>query len=718
MTNTSLADKPVTSLDRQEAQDELARLAGLIEACDHSYYIQDAPTISDGDYDALRLRHKAIETRFPDLVHAASPSQRVGASVAEKFEKITHSMTMLSLDNAFIDQDVQDFIDRIRRFLRLDSQISLELTAEPKIDGLSLSLRYEDGKLISAATRGDGMVGENVTVNARCVKDIPLRLMGNPPEILEVRGEIYMERQDFVRLNDQQQKEGRNLFANPRNAAAGSLRQLDARITASRPLRFFAYALGQVSHLPATTQMGVIEALRTYGFATNELTKVFHNTQGLLAHYHDIEKNRADLPYDIDGVVYKVNEMALQERLGFVSRAPRWAIAHKFPAEQAYTVLKAIDIQVGRTGALTPVARLEPVSVGGVVVTNATLHNEDYIAGRGPGGALLRNGRDIRVDDTVIVQRAGDVIPQILDIVLEKRPANSRPYIFPQSCPVCGSAVLREAQEAVRRCSGGYSCPAQTVERLRHFVSRNAFDIQGLGDKQIEFFVESQDPFLKFEAPADIFTLKQRQKSALTKLENIDGFGTISVRKLYQAIENRRKITLNRFLFALGIRHIGTVNAKKLARHYQSYTAFEQAMLAAVQSRDSEAWQELTNIEGVGAIVAVALIDFYRQPRNRIMIADLLREVQVCDEEMLEATRSPIAGKTIVFTGSLTRLSRDEAKAMAERLGGKAVGSISRKTDLVVAGPGAGSKLKQARDLDIEIMDEDAWFDLVASQTQ
>jgi len=708
-------EKPVEELGTQEARTELVRLAGLIENFDWLYYGEDAPAIPDGEYDALRLRHKAIEARFPDLIRADSPSQRVGFSVAEKFEKIAHAMPMLSLDNAFSDRDVHDFIERIRRFLRLDRTMPLELTAEPKIDGLSLSLRYEEGRLVSAATRGDGIVGENVTANACFIKDIPLELAGNPPEILEVRGEVYMERQDFVTLNERQRAAGQNPFANPRNAAAGSLRQLDSRIAASRRLRFFAYALGQTSSLPGITQMDIVKALLSYGFIINDLTICCNNANGLLAHYHDIEENRACLPYDIDGVVYKVNDFGLQARLGFVSRAPRWAIAHKFPAEKAYTILKAIDIQVGRTGALTPVARLEPVTVGGVVVTNATLHNEDYIAGRGPNGGMLREGRDIRVGDTVIVQRAGDVIPQILDILPERRALSSVPFSFPQTCPVCGSHVLRDEAQAVRRCSGGFSCSAQAVEALRHFVSRNAFDIEGLGEKQVEFFYYAQDGTLSIHTPADVFTLQERQKKSLTKLENIDGFGTVSVSKLYQAIEARRKIAFSRFLFALGIRHIGEVNARKLARHYKSYAAFETALDSA-QSQEGDAWQELTNIEGIGTIVAATLVDFYSQTRNRVMLANLLQEVTILDEDLPEMAHSPIAGKIIVFTGSLTRLSRDEAKSMAERFGAKTVGSISKKTDLVVAGPGAGSKLQKAHDLGIEIMDEDSWFTLLTSQ--
>jgi len=706
----------VEELTQQQAEAELARLAALMADYDKLYYLEDAPAVSDADYDALRARNQAIEARFPHLVRDDSPSRRVGVVVSEKFEKIAHKRPMLSLDNAFCAQDVQDFSERIRRFLRLEPAAKLEFTAEPKIDGLSLALRYEYGLLVSAATRGDGQVGENVTVNARMVKDIPQKLTGKPPEILEVRGEIYMARSDFVDLNAQQAQN----FANPRNAAAGSLRQLNPQITKSRKLKFFAYGWGEVSQMPAATQMGMVQTLASYGFNINPLTEVFNTSEALVKHCRMIEENRAKLDYDIDGVVYKVNDLALQERLGFVSRSPRWAIAHKFPAEQAYTIVRAIDIQVGRTGALTPVARLEPITVGGVVVTNASLHNEDFIAGRSQDGEPIREGRDIRVGDTVIVQRAGDVIPQIVDIVPEKRPISAVAYIFPDHCPVCGSFAPRKVGEAVRRCSGGIYCGAQTIERLRHFVSRNAFDIEGLGDKQIEFFASSSDPFLSIHSLDEIFTLQQRQQQALTRLENIDGFGATSVRKLYQAIEARRKISFSRFLFALGIRHIGEVNAKRLARHYKTYAAFKQALTAAQMPIDkadkgNEAWAELVNIEGIGSVVAASLVNFYAEKHNIDIVDRLLRQVEVIEEELPVQSASPVAGKTVVFTGTLTRFSRDEAKAMAERYGAKVAGSVSTKTDLVVAGPGAGSKLTKAQELGIEVIDEDGWFALVGS---
>lgn len=709
----------IEDLTPQQAEIELEQLAHEIARHDVLYNTQDNPEISDAAYDALRLRNNAIEQRFPALIRDDSPSKKVGAMVSEKFEKITHQIPMLSLDNAFDDQDVTDFVDRVRRFLNLPTTQILEITAEPKIDGLSLSLRYEQGKLVSAATRGDGTVGENVTNNALTIKDIPKTLQGDFPDILEVRGEVYMAHQDFQMLNLHQEAEGKQGFANPRNAAAGSLRQLDAKITASRKLKFFAYAWGDVSQMAATTQMGMIEKFQTYGFVTNALTKVFTTAEQLVEHYHQIEQQRAALGYDIDGVVYKINDLSLQTRLGFVSRSPRWAIAHKFPAEQAMTVLREIDIQVGRTGVLTPVARLEPITVGGVVVTNATLHNEDYIKGIGNKGEPIRDGRDIRVGDTVIVQRAGDVIPQIVDIVLDKRPNDTSAYRFPQICPACGSHAVREEGEAARRCTGGLICPAQAVERIRHFVSRNAFDIEGLGERQVEFFFHAADENLRIHSPADIFTLQKRQENAsLKKLENIEGFGITSVQKLYDAINARRVITLNRFLFALGIRHIGEVNAKRLARSFHNYESFEKIAKTAIVPKDkadmsNDAWQELVSVEGIGATVAEAIVDFYAEEHNLTVLNALLGEVGFEQEEILQVENSPIIGKTIVFTGALKRMSRDEAKAMAERLGAKTAGSVSKKTDIVVAGPDAGSKLIKAQELELTILTEDQWFDLI-----
>ncbi|PAQ07313.1 NAD-dependent DNA ligase LigA [Mesorhizobium temperatum] len=710
-----MPEKSVESLSESEAASELKRLAEEIAAHDQRYHAEDAPTISDAAYDALRRRNLAIEQRFPALVREDSPSRKVGAAVSEKFRKIVHAIPMLSLDNAFAEADVIDFVGRIRRFLRLGADAPLAMTAEPKIDGLSLSLRYEAGRLVTAATRGNGQVGEDVTANARTIAEIPNVLSGDFPDVLEVRGEVYMRLTDFAELNRRNAEAGKQVFANPRNSAAGSLRQLDTSITASRPLRFFAYTWGAVSAMPADTQMGMVAAFERFGFRVNPLMKLFDSVEGLLEQYRLIESNRATLGYDIDGVVYKVNSLELQQRLGFVSRSPRWAIAHKFPAEKATTILTGIDIQVGRTGALTPVARLVPVTVGGVVVTNATLHNEDYIKGIGNNGQPIREGRDIRIGDTVSIQRAGDVIPQVIDVVLEKRPPDSIPYAFPVLCPACGSHAVREEGEAVRRCTGGLICPAQAVERLRHFVSRGAFDIEGLGEKQIEFFFHAEDPSLRIYSPADIFTLKARQAASLTKLENVDGFGATSVRKLFAAIDDRRQVEFSRFLYALGIRHIGETNAKRLARHFLSFAAFREAGQNAVMPTGkgdpgNAAWQELNGISGIGSIVAEAVVDFFAEDHNRQALDALLAEVTVLDEEPVGRVSSPVSGKTVVFTGALEKMSRDEAKAMAEKLGAKVAGSVSKKTDLVVAGPGAGSKLKLATELGIEVIDEDAWL--------
>ncbi len=716
-----MSDIPVERLTELEAVVELERLARAITHHDELYHAKDRPEISDAAYDALKRRNEAIEARFPDLVREDSPSKRVGAAPQlAQFAPITHARPMLSLSNAFSDEDVQDFVGSVYRFLGQLPDNSIAFTAEPKIDGLSMSIRYQHGKLVSAATRGDGTTGENVTANILTISEIPQRLPEGAPAVVEVRGEVYMAKSDFLALNAQMEAEGKQTYVNPRNTAAGSLRQLDAKVTASRKLKFFAYAWGEISEMPADTQMGMVDVFRSWGFPVNPLMQRFNSVEQLLAHYRAIGMERPTLDYDIDGVVYKVDRIDLQNRLGFRSRSPRWAIAHKFPAEQATTILRGIDIQVGRTGALTPVARLEPITVGGVVVTNATLHNEDYIKGIGLKGELLRDGRDIRVGDTVIVQRAGDVIPQIVDIVLEKRPAEAVRFQFPHQCPICNSHAVREEGESVYRCTAGLTCPAQAVERIRHFVSRNAFDIEGLGEKQVEFFFNADDPALSIRSPADIFTLQKRQEGSLKKLENIEGFGATSVRKLYDAINARREIALPRFLFGLGIRHVGEVNAKRFARAYLSYQAFEKAVLEARppkagerKDNGNEAWQELTSIEGIGAIVAEAVIDFYAEPHNREVLAALLAEVKPLDEEARVATGSPVEGKTIVFTGSLERMSRDEAKAMAERHGAKTAGSVSKKTDLVVAGPGAGSKLAKASELGIEVIDEDAWFKLV-----
>jgi len=712
----ALAAKSVEDLSAEEAALELERLAEEIAAHDRRYHGEDAPTISDAEYDALRRRNDALEARFPDLVREDSPSSRVGAAVSEGFGKVTHAVPMLSLDNAFEDGDVQDFLGKVRRFLKYDPLMgALGVTAEPKIDGLSLSLRYENGKLVSAATRGDGTTGENVTANARTIADIPQSLPESVPAVVEVRGEVYMSHADFAVLNQRMEANGGKVFANPRNAAAGSLRQLNPEITKSRPLRFFAYAWGEMSDMPSETQLGMVEAFKGWGFQVNPRMVRAESAEELISIYRTIEEDRPHLGYDIDGVVYKIDRLDLQGRLGFVSRSPRWAIAHKFPAEKAFTILNDIEIQVGRTGKLTPVAKLEPVTVGGVVVSNATLHNSDYIKGIGQDGEPIRDGKDLRIGDTVRIQRAGDVIPQVIDVDLDKRPEDAVPFEFPTICPACGSHAAREINEktgkldADHRCTGGLICPAQATEKLKHFVSRNAFDIEGFGDKQVDAFYA--DELVK--TPADIFTLEARDRQALTKLRNREGWGAVSARNLFAAINLRRAIDLHRFIFALGIRHVGEGNAKLLARAYGSWAAFAKAMEEATDPA-SEAFQELNAIDGIGAIVAGSLIEFFAEPHNLEALAALLEEVTPSDAEVIDAGGSPVAGQTVVFTGSLERMTRDEAKAMAERLGAKVSGSVSKKTDLVVAGPGAGSKLKKATDLGITIITEDGWFDLVA----
>lgn len=718
---THMSDISVEKLTDLEAVAELERLARAIAHHDELYHANDRPEISDADYDALKRRNDAIEERFPHLVRADSPSLRVGSTPVSKFAQVVHARPMLSLGNAFSDEDVQDFVGSVYRFLGQLPDNSIAFTAEPKIDGLSMSIRYENGILVSAATRGDGTTGENVTANIRTIGEIPNKLPAGVPAVVEVRGEVYMAKSDFLALNEQMVAEGKQTYVNPRNTAAGSLRQLDAKVTASRKLRFFAYAWGEMSEMPADTQHGMVEVFAKWGFPVNPLTKRLQSADELIAHYRAIGLERASLDYDIDGVVYKVDRLDLQTRLGFRSRSPRWAIAHKFPAEQATTILRGIDIQVGRTGALTPVARLEPITVGGVVVTNATLHNEDYIKGIGLKGERIReDDHDIRIGDTVIVQRAGDVIPQIVDVVLEKRPADAVPFNFPHECPVCGSHAVREEGEAVYRCTGGLTCAAQAVERIRHFVSRNAFDIEGLGEKQVEFFFHADDDSLKIKSPADIFTLQDRQSGSLKKLENIEGFGATSVKKLYDAINARREIALHRFLFGLGIRHVGEVNAKRFAKAYLTYEKFAEAAKTAVPPKQgdrtdkgNEAWQDLIAVEGIGAIVAEAVVDFYAEPHNWEVLKELRNKVTPLDEVARIATGSPVEGKTVVFTGSLERMSRDEAKAMAERHGAKTAGSVSKKTDLVVAGPGAGSKLTKASELGIDVIDEDAWLKLV-----
>ncbi len=711
---------PVEDLAEDQAAAELAQLAAEIAHHDERYHGHDAPEISDADYDGLKRRNEAVEARFPQLVRDDSPSRRVGAAPLPTFAQITHSRPMLSLDNTFSDEDVRDFVGSVYRFLGQLPDGSIAFTAEPKIDGLSMSIRYEKGRLVHAATRGDGTTGENVTENIKTIKEIPNRLPADVPEVVEVRGEVYMTKSDFLALNEKMAADGKQTYVNPRNTAAGSLRQLDPKVTASRNLKFFAYAWGEMSELPADTQMGMVERFKEWGFPVNPLMKRLFSVEEVISHYNEIGLKRPDLDYEIDGVVYKVDRLDLQQRLGFRSRSPRWATAHKFPAEQAFTHVERIDIQVGRTGALTPVARLTPITVGGVVVTNATLHNEDYIKGIGNSGERIRaEEHDIRVGDTVIVQRAGDVIPQVLDVVIEKRPHDAVAYEFPKKCPVCGSHAVRERNEktgkldSVTRCTGGFVCRAQAIEHLKHFVSRTAFDIEGLGAKQIDFFFENEDPSLQVRTAPDIFTLQRRQESSpLTKLENIEGFGRVSVRKLFEAIGERRSIALHRLIYALGIRHVGETTAKLLARHYGSYNAFAEAMREAADAA-GEAWSDLNSIEGIGEIVARAIVEFFKEPRNGAVIARLLEEVTPQDAEAVAASSSPVAGKTVVFTGSLEKFTRDEAKARAESLGAKVAGSVSKKTDYVVAGPGAGSKLDKARELGVEVMDEDEWLVLI-----
>ncbi|MBB4249786.1 NAD-dependent DNA ligase LigA [Rhizobium sp. BK008] len=710
----------VDTLTIEEAAAELERLAKEIAHHDALYHGKDQPEISDADYDALKRRNDALEARFPELIREDSPSRHVGAAPSVTFSPVVHARPMLSLDNTFSQEDVQDFVAGVYRFLgRLPDQ-SIAFTAEPKIDGLSMSIRYENGRLVTAATRGDGTTGENVTANIRTISEIPNELPKGVPAVVEIRGEVYMAKSDFLALNRQMEAEGKQTYVNPRNTAAGSLRQLDAKVTASRKLKFFAYAWGEMSEMPADTQFAMVQTFRDWGFPVNPLMKRLNSVADILAHYDEIGLERPDLDYDIDGVVYKVDSLELQQRLGFRSRSPRWATAHKFPAEQAFTEVEKIEIQVGRTGALTPVARLKPITVGGVVVTNATLHNEDYIKGIGNSGERIRpEEHDIREGDTVIVQRAGDVIPQILDVVMEKRAADARPYEFPKTCPVCGSHAVREVNEktgkmdSVRRCTGGFICRAQATEHLKHFVSRNAFDIEGLGSKQIDFFFENEDPSLQIRTAPDIFTLEERQQQSLTKLENIDGFGKVSVGKLYAAINERRSIALHRFIYALGIRHVGETTAKLLARSYGTYAAFETGMREA-ETLAGDAWNDLNAIEGIGEVVARAIVEFYKEPRNVEVITRLIEEVTPEEAEQPVTAGSPVAGKTVVFTGSLEKFTRDEAKARAESLGAKVAGSVSKKTDIVVAGPGAGSKLDKARELGVQTMDEDGWLALIS----
>ena len=783
------AKSPAKNELKAAAAVELARLGAEIAAHDKSYHQEDAPTISDADYDALVRRNVELEAQFPDLVRADSPSKRVGAAPAGPFGKVTHRVPMLSLGNGFSPEDAREFVDRVRKFLKCGPEQPLSITAEPKIDGLSISLRYDNGALVEAATRGDGATGENVTANVRTIRAIPQTLKGKDvPASIDIRGEIYFGRADFLKLNAALAAAGEKTLANPRNAAAGSLRQLDASITASRPLAFFAYTWGEAAKLPAETQTGVIAAFRRWGLPVNPLMKLCHSADDLIAYHADIESKRASLDYDIDGVVYKVDRLDLQRRLGFVSRSPRWALAHKFAAEQATTILRGIEIQVGRTGALTPVAKLEPVTVGGVVVQNATLHNEDEIA-----------RKDIRIGDTVIVQRAGDVIPQVVSVVLDKRPKGAAKFVFPDRCPFCQSHAAREADEAtgatdvVRRCTGGLVCPAQAKERLKHFVSRNALDIEGLGGEKIELFFADG----RIRRPADIFTLANRDQAAPDKLAEQKGFGATSVEKLFASIEARRRIALDRLLFGLGIRHVGETTARDLAKAFGTYQTFHDAVETASRDQPGEQWlklhtlpglgtktadaliehlakspgaadlfaheapvgvlvtgvkglragakealekafgnaseliaaarqaaketpgegyRQLASLSGVGAVAADALIAFYDEPHNREVVGELLAEITVLPFERPAAVASPVTGKTVVFTGTLTALSRSEAKAQAERLGAKVSGSVSKKTDYVVAGAEAGSKLTDAQKLGVRVLSEEEWLALIARE--
>jgi DNA ligase (NAD+) len=742
--------KDPKKMTRDEAFAELEELHNTLSAANIAYHAQDEPIMPDADFDRLRRRMAALEDQFPNLKQENSLTARVGATASDGFGKVPHAVRMLSLGNAFTDDDVSEFDKSVRKFLGLETG-ALAFTAEPKIDGLSLSLRYEFGKLVQAATRGDGAVGENVTANARTIHDVP-QLLDDAPDILEVRGEVYMSHADFEALNARQSKAGAKTFANPRNAAAGSLRQLDVSVTKSRPLKFFAYAWGEVSAPLADTQSGAIARLKTLGFQTNPLTQICTGPSDMIAHYHDIESQRATLGYDIDGVVYKVDELALQARLGFRSTTPRWAIAHKFPAELAWTTLDAIDIQVGRTGALSPVARLSPVTVGGVVVSNATLHNEDYIAGRGNKGDDIRGGKDIRVGDWVQIYRAGDVIPKVADVDLTKRPVEATPFDFPTTCPKCGSDAVREEGDVVRRCTGGLICPAQAVEKLKHFVSRAAFDIDGLGAKQVEAFYN--DDQLAIKEPADIFTLQARDLDSFTKLANRDGWGDTSVKKLWQAIDEKREISLARLIFALGIRHVGEVTAQDLARHYGTWEVLAEnvklARPAAIAHRAADeaeaderfiadrdgrrprvsearklaianadlsrtatkAWAFLIDADGIGATVALSFSDALSNAEESKAIEALIQQLDTIIAPQTQAFNSPVAGKTVVFTGTLEKMTRAEAKARAESLGAKVSGSVSAKTDLLIAGLGAGSKAKKAADFGIETLSEDGWLAL------
>jgi DNA ligase (NAD+) len=729
-------EKPVETLTEAEAAAELERLANEIAFHDERYHTEDAPVISDADYDALRRRNLAIEQRFPDLKRADSPTGSVGAPLAEGFAKVRHAVPMLSLAKAYTDQDVVDFLERAKRFFERDKDFDIAFTAEPKIDGLSASLRYENGVFVQGATRGDGTVGEDITANLRTIADIPHRLKGSGwPEVIEIRGEVYMTYAEFEALKERSAAAGGQDYVNPRNTAAGSLRQKDAAVTASRNLKFFAYAWGYTTADPAPTQYEAVRKFAEWGFQVNPLMVRAKSVDELIAQYRLIEEKRSSLGYDIDGVVYKVDQLELQRRWGFVTGEPRWAIAHKFPAEQATTTVRRIDIQVGRTGTLAPVARLDPVTVGGVTVVNVTLHNEDYIKGLDSNGQPIREGKDIRIGDTVTIQRAGDVIPQIVDVVIGKRPQEAVPYEFPHVCPVCGSPATREVNEKTgkedsrRRCTGELICPAQAVERLRHFVSRGAMDIEGMGAENIDLFFNAG----LIDTADDIFTLKDKRAEAQEALgkrreeqarqrEAASGKERKNVRsadqrnfegldKLFAAIDARREPELDRFIFALGIRHVGDTTAALLARTFSTIEEFIRVGKETAAAEDPHT--VFPSINGIGDTVIGALIDFFGNERNDKVLDDLLQQVHPKPYVVDVSAGSEIAGKTVVFTGSLEKMTRSEAKAMAERLGAKVAGSVSAKTDLVVAGPGAGSKLKTATELGIEVIDEDAWLERI-----
>lgn len=681
-------------LDQEDVKARHAKLSKGLARHDELYHGQDNPEITDAEYDNLRRELEFLEAEHPHLKTTDSQSQKVGAKPARGFSKITHTLPMLSLSNVFNEEELVDFMDRIRRFLNLSSDEPIEIIAEPKIDGLSCSVRYENGVLVQAATRGDGQVGEDITENVKTIADIPHKIEGNVPNVLEVRGEIYMRRDDFIALNDKLAEDDKPPFANPRNAAAGSVRQLDSSITKSRKLSFFGYALGEISNEPWTTQDEIRDALTSWGFPQAEPSGLCGSVQDIIALYESLEQVRPDLPYEIDGVVYKVNRRDWRERLGFVSRSPRWATAHKFPAEKAVTIVRGIDIQVGRTGALTPVARLEPITVGGVVVSNATLHNADEIA-----------RKDVRIGDHVVIQRAGDVIPQVVSVVMEKRQSDAEEFNFPDTCPVCTSPAIRPEGDVVLRCTGGMNCPAQAVERLKHFVSKNAFDIDGMGKKVVEEFYERG--FIK--TPADIFTLEATRTG---EISNLDGWGALSVTNLFAAINQKRSIEFNRFIFGLGIRQVGEATAKRLASVYGDLETLTVAMIKALEP-DSETLSDLLNIDDIGPGVAQDLIAFFNDEGSAKIIDDLSEQLTIEPYVAPVLSDSPVAGKTVVFTGSLEKMTRAEAKAKAESLGVKVAGSVSKKTDYVIAGADAGSKAKKAKDLGVTILTEDEWLNLI-----